>query len=250
MPQATSRLSVDPLEIDKFAALAAEWWQPDGKFRPLHRLNPVRLGFLRDSIVAHYGRTPDSSAPLAGLRILDIGCGGGLVSEPLARLGATVVGVDAAAENIAAAKAHAEAGGLSIDYRHATAEELAEAGERFDLVVALEIVEHVADVDAFLAACATMVKPGGGLAMATLSRTPKAFMMAIVGAEYLLRWLPRGTHDWRRFLRPSELAGRLRRLGFTVNRLAGMVYNPLSDTWRLSERDLEVNYLLFAARDD
>lgn len=249
MPQAASRLSVDPSEVDKFAALAAEWWEPGGKFRPLHRLNPVRLGFLRDAALAHFGPRPAGALPLAGLRVLDIGCGGGLVSEPLARMGAEVVAVDAAAENIAAAQAHAEAGGLKIAYRHGTAEELAEAGERFDLVVALEIVEHVADVDAFLDACTEMVKPGGALAMATLSRTPKAFMMAIVGAEYLLRWLPRGTHDWRRFLRPSELAAKLRPRGLSVTRLAGMVYNPLSDSWRLSERDLDVNYLLFAAKD-
>lgn len=243
----SSRASVDDAEIARFAAMAEAWWDPDGKFRPLHKFNPPRLAFLRDRLCAHFGRPPATMRPLEGLSVLDVGCGGGLVSEPLARMGAQVTGIDAAAQNVAAAGAHAAAAGLDIDYRHATAEDLAEAGERFDAVVALEVVEHVADLDAFLGACAAVVRPGGALAVATLNRTPKAFAFAVVGAEYVLGWLPRGTHQWRKFVRPSELARHFRAHGLTLAELAGMRYDLLTDEWRLGG-DLSVNYLAFATK--
>lgn len=239
--------SVDQEEIAKFAALAEAWWDPEGEFRPLHRLNPVRLAFIRDGACGHFGREAAGARPLAGLEVLDLGCGGGLLSEPLARLGARVTGIDADAQSVRIAAGHAEDCGLAIAYLESTAEELAATGRRFDLVVSMEVVEHVRDVEGFLAAACALVKPGGGLALATLNRTPKAFLLAVVGAEYLLRWLPRGTHDWRRFLRPSELTRTLRRNGVTVRELTGVSYNPLSDQWRRS-RDLDVNYMLFAVR--
>ena len=240
--------SVDPAEIAKFAAMAERWWDPSGPMKPLHRLNPARLGFIRDRLAAQAGRAPTDPRPLAGLRVLDLGCGAGLVTEPLARLGASVVGADATAENIAAARAHAAAQGLALDYRATTAEDLVAAGESFDAVLALEIVEHVAAPPAFLADVARLVKPGGQLILSTLNRTSKSFLLAIVGAEWLLRWLPRGTHDWRRFLKPSEVTALLRPLGFTVVQASGLVFNPLDQGWRLSERDLEVNYLLAAEK--
>ena len=239
--------SVDPEEVAKFSALAEEWWDPDGKFRPLHKLNPTRLAFIRDQVARHLGRDPLAERPLHGLSCLDIGCGGGLLAEPLSRLGAEVTGIDAAQRNIAIAGLHAEAAGLEIDYRHATAESLAGAGERFDVVLNMEVVEHVADLNAFLAASSALVKPGGAMVVATLNRTPKAFLLGILGAEYLLRWLPPGTHDWRRFVRPSELARALEEGGLKIEEMAGVSYNPLSDAWRLT-RDVEVNYMLFAIK--
>ena len=240
--------SVDPEEVAKFSALAEEWWDPAGKFRPLHRLNPVRLAFIRARAAARFGRDPGAGRPVEDLRVLDIGCGGGLLSEPLARLGAHVTGIDAAEQNVRIAALHAAGAGLDIDYRAETAEALAEAGESFDLVLNMEVVEHVADVAAFLAASAALVKPGGAMVVATLNRTPKAFALAIVGAEYVLGWLPRGTHDWRKFLRPSELAVGLRRGGLDIEEITGVAYNPLAAAWRLSD-DLDVNYMLFAVRD-
>lgn len=239
--------SVDPAEIARFSAMAEEWWDPAGKFRPLHRLNPVRLAFIRDSLAEHFGRDARRPHPLGGLGILDIGCGGGLVAEPMARLGARVTGVDAAEKNIAVARVHAEQSGLDIDYRHASAEALLAAGERFDAVLALEVVEHVADLGAFLGACAGLVRPGGAMVLATLNRTPQSYLLAIVGAEYVMGWLPRGTHQWSRFVRPSELAGALRPRGVAVRKLRGMSYSPLRDQWRLSD-DLGVNYLAFATK--
>jgi 2-polyprenyl-6-hydroxyphenyl methylase / 3-demethylubiquinone-9 3-methyltransferase len=239
--------SIDRNEVAKFAAMAGGWWDPEGDFRPLHRLNPTRLTFLRDHTCTHFARDPGAARPLAGLEVLDIGCGGGLLCEPLARLGAEVTGIDAAGEAVAAADWHAEQSGLEIEYHCTTAEDLAAVGRRFDLVVNMEVVEHVADVDRFVAASCDLVKPGGAMAMATLNRTPKAFLLAVVGAEYVLGWLPRGTHDWRRFLRPSELVRRLDANGLTVNELTGVTYNPLDDRWRRS-RDLDVNYMLFAVR--
>ena len=238
--QGTDR-SVDPAEV-------AKWWDPEGTFKALHRLNPVRLGYIRDRAAGHFGREALEPKPLAGLKLLEIGCGGGLLSAPLCRLGAQVTGIDAGAENIAVAKHYAAGQGLAIDYRCTTAEALAAAGEAYDLVVTMEVVEHVADVPGFLAACCDLVRPGGALAAATLNRTPKSFLMAIVGAEYLLRWLPPGTHDWQRFLRPSELVGGLQGNGLRVQELAGVGYNPLTDSWRLT-RDTDVNYMLFAIKE-
>jgi 2-polyprenyl-6-hydroxyphenyl methylase/3-demethylubiquinone-9 3-methyltransferase len=241
------RTSIDPDEVAKFGALAGSWWDPEGDFRPLHRLNPTRLAFIRDQACAHFARDIAAAQPLEGLEVLDIGCGGGLLCEPLARLGARVTGIDAAQKAIEVADWHAEQSGLAIEYRCSTAEDLAATGCRFDLIVNMEVVEHVADVDHFMEASCALVKPGGAMAMATLNRTPKAFLMAVVGAEYVLGWLPRGTHDWRRFLRPSELVRRLRANGMAVTELAGVTYNPLNDRWRRSP-DLDVNYMLFAVR--
>jgi 2-polyprenyl-6-hydroxyphenyl methylase/3-demethylubiquinone-9 3-methyltransferase len=227
--------------------MAEEWWDPRGKFRPLHRFNPVRLQFLKDRLCRHFGRDPKADRPLSGLRLLDIGSGGGLVAEPLTRLGADVVGIDATARNVEVARLHAAEGGLAIDYRHAAAEELAEAGESFDAVLALEIVEHVASLEAFVAAAARMTKPGGLLVVATLNRTLKAFGLAIVGAEYVLRWLPKGTHDWRKFVRPSELEAAMRASALTLAEIVGVSYNPLLDRWSLGS-DLDVNYLAVATK--
>jgi 2-polyprenyl-6-hydroxyphenyl methylase/3-demethylubiquinone-9 3-methyltransferase len=240
--------SIDPEEVAKFSAKAAEWWDPRGEFRPLHRLNPLRLAFIRDGVAARFGRDPLEERPLKGLTILDVGCGGGLLCEPLSRLGATVTGIDAAEENVAVAAVHAEESGLEIDYRCISAEALQQEGASFDAVVSMEVVEHVADVEGFLAACAGLVAPGGALALATLNRTPKSFALAIVGAEYLLRWLPRGTHDWRKFLKPSEIAAVLRGEGVELTEATGVAYNPLNDSWRLAPRDLEVNYMLLAKK--
>ncbi len=241
----TKASTADPKEIEKFSALAEDWWDPEGQFGPLHRLNPVRLTYVRDRLAAQFGRDPLRPRPLEGLSILDVGCGGGLLAEPLTRLGARVTGLDASATSVEVARRHAEQAGLDIAYRQGTAEELAAADGRFDAVVSLEVVEHVADLTAFLAAAVTLTRPGGALVLATLNRTPKSFLLAIVGAEYLLRWLPRGTHDWRRFVRPSELAAGLRAQGAAVTDMIGVAYNPLSDDWQLS-RDLEVNYMLSA----
>jgi 2-polyprenyl-6-hydroxyphenyl methylase/3-demethylubiquinone-9 3-methyltransferase len=246
-PTVRSDASVDAEEVAKFAALAEEWWDPAGKFRALHRFNPTRLGFIRDRVAAHHGRDPLKGRPLDGLEVLDIGCGGGLLAEPLTRLGARVTAIDAAERTVKIAAQHAQEGGLAIDYRHATAEQLAEAGEAYDVVLNMEIVEHLADVAAFFVASCALVKPGGLMVVATLNRTPKAFLMAIVGAEYVLGWLPRGSHDWRRFLRPSELAAELRANAMEVSELTGVSYNPLADTWHLS-RDLGVNYMVLAVK--
>lgn len=240
--------TVDAAEVGKFADLAAVWWDPDGDFRPLHRMNPIRLDYLRDHICAQFGRDPDALKPLSGLSILDVGCGGGLLCEPLARMGADVTGIDAAEEGIAAAKAHAAEMGLRIDYRAMTAEALAEADKRFDAVVAMEIVEHVSDLDAFARALGALVEPGGLVALSTLNRTPQSYALAIVGAEYILRWLPRGTHDWNRFPTPAELGASLMQGNLHVVDETGFGYNPLGDTWRRSD-DLSVNYAVVAVAD-
>lgn len=240
--------SVDAAEIQKFSAMAAAWWDPHGDFKPLHRLNPVRIQFIRDNAAAHFGLKPHSDNPLSGLRLLDIGCGGGLLSEPMCRLGADVTAIDAAERNVQIAKAHAADMQLNIDYRHATAESLRENGDMFDIVLNMEVVEHVANVDEFLNTAAHLVRPGGLMIGSTLNRTVKAYAMAIVGAEYVLRWLPRGTHDWQKFVKPSELAGALRRAGLQVETLTGLVYNPINEKWRLSDRDLDVNYMAVASR--
>ena len=241
--------TVDQGEIDKFSAMADDWWDPAGKFKPLHQLNESRLKFIRQRSGRHFGRDDDRLDPFDGLSVLDVGCGGGLISEPMARLGGAVTGLDAAPANIEVARLHAAASGLTIDYRCATAEEEAEAGRQYDLVLALEIIEHVADVGIFLSSLGQVVRPGGALFLSTLNRTAKAYLLAIVGAEYLLRWLPRGTHDWQRFVKPSELTRPLRQNGLKVGAMSGLVYNPLADRWHLDERDLDVNYILFAAKD-
>jgi 2-polyprenyl-6-hydroxyphenyl methylase/3-demethylubiquinone-9 3-methyltransferase len=236
--------TVDPAEVAKFEAMAAEWWNPHGKFRPLHMMNPVRLGYITAQIAAEFGRDLKAPTPFAGLRILDIGCGGGLLSEPMARLGAQVLGADAAERNIPVARIHAAEQGLDIDYRHTTAEALAAAGEIFDVVLAMEIVEHVSDPQAFLATCQTLMKPGGLIVASTINRNPKSFMMAIVGAEWVMRWLPRGTHDWAKFITPAELEGFLRGAALDPVDGKGFVFNPVAWTWTISDRDLSVNYVM------
>jgi 2-polyprenyl-6-hydroxyphenyl methylase/3-demethylubiquinone-9 3-methyltransferase len=240
--------TVDPDEVARFGAIADAWWDPHGKFRPLHRFNPVRLGFIRDRLVGHFRRDPASLTPLAGLRLLDIGCGGGLVAEPMARLGAAVVGVDATEKNIQVARLHAARSGLAIDYRWGAAEDLVEQGARFDVILNLEVVEHVVALEPFIAACSALLAPGGAMIVATLNRTAKAWALAIVGAEYVLGWLPRGTHRWEKFVRPSELAGALRRQRLEIAELTGLSYDPLAGAWSLS-RDLAVNYMVFARFD-
>ena len=239
--------TIDPDEIDRFAAQAESWWDPEGSFRTLHRVNPARLGFIRRHLTAHFGRDPSSLRPFDGLTLLDIGCGGGLVAEPMARLGFTVTGIDGGAEAIDAARRHAEATGLAIDYCVTVAESIAEVGRRFDTVLALEVIEHVTDPADFLAAVSALVRSGGAFIGATLNRTPRSFALAIVGAEYIFRWLPPGTHDWRKFLRPSEFVLGLRRNGFVVTQLAGLIYDPHRAEWSLS-RDLQVNYMVAAVR--
>jgi 2-polyprenyl-6-hydroxyphenyl methylase/3-demethylubiquinone-9 3-methyltransferase len=241
--------TVDPAEVERFARIAGEWWDPRGKFAPLHRLNPVRLGFIRDRAAAHWQRDPLSGTPLQGLSLLDIGCGGGLICEPMARLGAEVTGIDAAEGNIAVARRHAAGQQLAIDYRESTAEALAAGGAQFDIVLALEIIEHVADVDLFLKSCGRLARPGGLVFLSTLNRTAKAWALAIAGAEYVLRWLPRGTHDWRKFLKPSEVVRGLRRAGVEPQEITGVVYSPLSRAWSLNRNDLDVNYMLYGSKD-
>ncbi|BDY14466.1 ubiquinone biosynthesis O-methyltransferase [Sulfitobacter pontiacus] len=238
-PQST----VDPAEIEKFQAMAAEWWDENGKFKPLHMLNPCRLDYITAQIAGEFDRDLKSPEPFRGLRILDIGCGGGLLSEPMARLGATVVGADAAAGNIPVAQVHAQQSGLNIDYRHTTAEALAEAGEQFDVVLNMEVVEHVASPIDYLIACRTLLKPGGLHICSTLNRNPKSFMMAIVGAEHVMRWLPKGTHEWSKFITPDELFDLLHKAGLTAVDRKGFVFNPITWSWRLSDRDLSVNYV-------
>ena len=244
-PGSTS--TVDPDEVARFERLAATWWDPRGKMGVLHKFNPVRLGFIKEAACRRFGRDPKRLDSLAGLRLLDIGCGGGLLCEPLARLGADVVGADPAAANIEAARLHAAQGGLAIDYRVTTAEALADAGERFDIVLAMEVVEHVADVPLFIKRCTEMVKPGGMMIAATLNRTFKSFALAIVGAEYVLGWLPRGTHQWDKFVTPTELEAALERHGLEVVDETGVIYNLIADRWQIST-DMDVNYMVTAEK--
>lgn len=235
--------TIDPAEVAKFEAMAAEWWDPTGKFKPLHMLNPCRLDYITSQIAAEFDRDLTAPLPFKGLRLLDIGCGGGLLSEPMARLGAEVVGADAAARNIPVAQLHAEQMGLTIDYRHCAAEDLAAAGEVFDAVLNMEVVEHVADPQDFLTACHGLLKPRGLMICSTLNRNPKSFMMGIIGAEWVMRWLPKGTHDWRKFITPDELYAMLETAGLRPVDRKGMVFNPISWSWSLSDRDLSVNYV-------
>ncbi len=241
------RTTIDAGEVERFSAMAAEWWNPNGKFRPLHKFNPVRLAYIRDSVAARFGRDPRAAKPFEGLRILDIGCGGGLLCEPMARLGAEVVGADASETNIEVAKLHAAEVGVAIDYRATTAEALADAGEKFDVVLNMEVVEHVSDVDFFISRCAEMVKPDGMMYVATINRTLKALGLAIVGAEYVLRWLPRGTHQYGKLVRPEELERALSAAGMTITDRTGVSYNPLADRWGKSA-DLDVNYMVLAEK--
>lgn len=249
MTERPQHSSIDPAEVAKFQAMAREWWDPQGKFKPLHMLNPTRLDYVTRQIAAQFGRDLAAPDPFAGLRILDIGCGGGLMAEPMARLGAEVTGADAAEGNIAIARLHAEGQGLAIDYRATTAEALAAEGRSYDVVMALEIVEHVADPARFVATCRELVRPGGMLIQSTLNRTGRSFAAAILGAEWIMRWLPRGTHDWHRFITPDELARMTGDSGLRVVDRCGMVFNPLGWRWSLSHRDLSVNYAMTALRD-
>jgi 2-polyprenyl-6-hydroxyphenyl methylase / 3-demethylubiquinone-9 3-methyltransferase len=239
--------SIDPGEVAKFSALAAEWWDPAGKFAPLHKFNPVRLAFIRAEAASHFGRDARSLRPFEGLSLLDIGCGGGLLSEPMARLGFAVTGADASEKNIGTASAHAAQSGLAIDYRATTAEALLAEGRSFDVVLNMEVVEHVADVPAYLAACAALVKPGGLTFVATLNKTLKSLALAKIGAEYVLNWLPRGTHDWNRFLAPSDLKKALEESDLTILKTQGVSFDPLAWDWKLSS-DVDVNYMVVATR--
>jgi 2-polyprenyl-6-hydroxyphenyl methylase/3-demethylubiquinone-9 3-methyltransferase len=235
--------TIDTEEVAKFEAMAAEWWDPNGKFKPLHMLNPCRLDYITSQIAAEFDRDLKTSKPFTGLRLLDIGCGGGLLAEPMARLGATVVGADAAAGNIPVAQVHAAQSGLDIDYRNTTAEDLAAADEQFDVVLNMEVVEHVADPATYLTACQRLLKPGGLHICSTLNRTAKSFAAAIVGAEFIMRWLPKGTHDWNKFITPEELYDLLRDAGLDPVDRKGFVFSPISWSWSLSDRDLAVNYV-------
>ncbi|MEO5335868.1 MAG: bifunctional 2-polyprenyl-6-hydroxyphenol methylase/3-demethylubiquinol 3-O-methyltransferase UbiG [Magnetospirillum sp. WYHS-4] len=244
-PEVPGTASAD--EVARFTAMAEEWWDPHGKFRPLHDLNPPRVDFIRTHLARHFGKSLGAGRPFEGLAVLDVGCGGGLLSEPLSRLGAKVVGIDAGEANVQVARIHAEGEGLAIDYRQGLPEELAVEGKLYDAVLVMEVVEHVPDVDALLQACARLVRPGGVMVLSTVNRTLKAFALAKVAAEYILRWLPAGTHDWNKFLRPSELAAALARQGLDVIDLKGMGYNPLAGAWYLTA-DLDVNYLVLATK--
>lgn len=235
--------TVDDSEIAKFEAMAAEWWDPNGKFKPLHMLNPCRLDYITAQIAAEFDRDLKTQKPFEGLRILDIGCGGGLLAEPMARLGADVVGADAAERNIPVAEVHAEQSGLVIDYRHTTAEAMAADGEQFDVVLNMEVVEHVADPLAYLTACQQLLKPGGLMACSTLNRNAKSYVMAIIGAEHVMRWLPKGTHEWSKFITPDELFELIEKAGLKPVDRTGFVFNPISWSWSLSDRDLSVNYV-------
>ena len=240
--------TVDADEVAFFAAISDSWWDPKGPFKPLHQLNPTRLAYIRNAVSAHYGLKDNMTTPFTGLRFLDIGCGGGLISEPMSRLGADMLGVDASEKNVKTARHHANETGAPAKYLHKTAEDLAAEGETFDVIINMEVVEHVADVDLYLRSCFQLLKPGGIMLLSTINRTAKAFLFAIVGAEYVLRWLPKGAHDWKKFLTPDELATNLNGIGFQASRPTGFVFNPLSQKWGLSARDCDVNYAMSAVR--
>jgi len=239
--------TINDAEIAKFTAMAEEWWDPKGKFKPLHKFNPVRMSYIREHLLAHFNIDGTAMRPLEGLSILDVGCGGGLLCEPLARLGATVTGIDAAERNIAIATLHARQSGLAIDYQATTSEALAAQGRAFDMVLNMEVVEHVDNVPLYMKSCADLVRPGGLMLTATLNRTARAYALAIVGAERILRWLPVGTHDWNKFLTPDEIKTLITRNGLTVTAQTGVVFHPLADEWRRS-RDMAINYMVMAAR--
>ncbi|MEE9455509.1 MAG: bifunctional 2-polyprenyl-6-hydroxyphenol methylase/3-demethylubiquinol 3-O-methyltransferase UbiG [Paracoccaceae bacterium] len=243
MSATQTNLSIDPAEIAKFEAMAAEWWDPEGKFKPLHEMNPVRLEYIVAQIREKFGRNSVAANPFKDLRLLDIGCGGGLLSEPMARLGATVIGADPAAGNTKVAALHAKQSGLEIDYRCVTAEDLVVAGEQFDIILNMEVVEHVANPLAFLTTCENLLKPGGLMLCSTLNRNAKSYAMAIIGAEVIMRWLPRGTHEWQKFITPDELFTLITDAGLTPMDRKGFVFNPLTWSWSISTRDMSVNYV-------
>ncbi len=245
---ANAATTIDPSEIEKFQAMADAWWDPDGMFKPLHMLNPCRLDYITRQIAEEFDRNLEGDAPFSGLRLLDIGCGGGLLCEPMARLGAEVVGADAAERNIPVARLHAEQSGLTIDYRHTAAEDLAAAGEQFDVVLNMEVVEHVADPQVFLDACASLLRSGGLHICSTINRNPKSYVFAIVGAEYVMRWLPKGTHEWNKFITPDELFSFMETAGLDPVDRKGFVFNPLGWSWKISDRDLSVNYVTAALK--
>jgi len=243
---AVAGATVDPDEVAFFARIADSWWDPSGPFKPLHQLNPTRLGYIRREVTQHFGLDDSAAQPFTGLRLLDIGCGGGLISEPMCRLGADVVAVDASEKNIKTASVHAGAGGLDIDFRNNTAEALADAGELFDVIINMEVIEHVADVGVYLSACRKLLKPEGIMLLSTINRTPKAYLFAIIGAERVLRWLPKGAHDWDKFLTPTELSTASAKAGFIPTAATGFTFNPFSGRWRLSTSDTSVNYAMAA----
>jgi 2-polyprenyl-6-hydroxyphenyl methylase/3-demethylubiquinone-9 3-methyltransferase len=245
--RAMTDTTINPDEISKFAAMADEWWDPKGKFKPLHKFNPVRLAYIRDWTIKQFRRDGAERQPLLGLTVLDIGCGGGLLTEPLTRLGATVTGIDAGEKNIAVAKLHAERSGLAIDYRATTSEALAASGARYDVVLNMEVVEHVSNVPLYMKSCADLVAPGGLLVSATINRTARAALFAKFAAEYVLRWLPRGTHDWSKFLTPDELKALVTRNGLRITDETGVVFHPLADEWR-KDPDMGINYMVLAER--
>jgi 2-polyprenyl-6-hydroxyphenyl methylase/3-demethylubiquinone-9 3-methyltransferase len=247
-PEHLTSVSVDPREMESFSRMAHDWWNPDGMFRPLHVMNGARLSLIKETVCDHFLRDPDQDRPLEGLRVLDIGCGGGLLCEPMVRLGATVTGVDALEKNVKTAKTHAKQGGIEVDYRHGTIEQMVEAGETpYDVVLNMEVIEHVANPRDFIADCAAMVRPGGIMMCSTINRTLKAFAFAIVGAEYVLRWLPRGTHQYDKLVRPSELTAYLKLAGLNVERVTGMSLNPMTERWRLND-DTSINYVTSAVK--
>ena len=239
--------TINDAEVAKFTAMAAEWWDPKGKFKPIHKFNPVRLAYIREHVLAHFGRDGTQMRPFEGLTVLDVGCGGGLLCEPMARLGATVTGIDAAERNITIARLHAEQSGVAVDYSVTTSEALAATGRTFDLVLNMEVVEHVDNVPLYMKSCADLVAPGGLMLTATLNRTARALAFAVIGAEYVLGWLPKGTHDWKKFLTPDEIKALITRNGLKVTDQTGVVYHPLADDWRKS-RDMAINYMVMAQR--
>jgi 2-polyprenyl-6-hydroxyphenyl methylase/3-demethylubiquinone-9 3-methyltransferase len=241
---AATATTLDDAEIAKFSAIAAEWWNPEGKFAPLHRINPVRLAYIREKAMTHFRRDAEAIAPFSGLSLLDIGCGGGLVAEPMARMGFNVTAIDGSEKNIKTASLHAAQSGLVIHYQQQTAEALAATGQQYDVVLALEVVEHVADVSLFLNSIATLVKPGGLVILSTLNRTVKSYALAILGAEYILRWLPRGTHEWKKFLKPHEVIQPLQQQGLELQEMQGLVLNPLQWQWQMHPQDTDVNYMV------
>ncbi|MCC6863419.1 MAG: bifunctional 2-polyprenyl-6-hydroxyphenol methylase/3-demethylubiquinol 3-O-methyltransferase UbiG [Rhodobacteraceae bacterium] len=244
----TTKTTIDPTEVAKFETMATEWWDPNGKFKPLHILNPCRLDYITNQIAAEFNCDLTKPEPFKNLRILDIGCGGGLLSEPMARLGAKVVGADAAPSNIPVAQIHAKQSGLTIDYRHTTAEDLSAAGEQFDVVLNMEVIEHISEPVAYLSACHDLLKQGGIMICSTINRNPKSFIMAIIGAEWVMRWLPKGTHDWSKFITPEELYTLLRNAGFDLVDRKGMIFNPVTWSWSLSAHDLSCNYITTSLR--